>query len=103
MSTVVELLGVDFILKRRDRKRFYESQHNRQSPSYTDYLKTIDDLNEICEIINLSKDEYKEQRLRNPNRRNDAEEADRNKKILEKTQRLDYVCYTLDKIYSTQE
>jgi len=31
--------------------------------NYTPRLKLIDDLNEICEVINLSKTEYTNQRL----------------------------------------
>ena len=57
-STIVELLGKEWVVQRPDRNRHYEQRFGANSPRYTEKYKTIDDLNEICEILQSSQQEY---------------------------------------------
>jgi len=63
LSTVVELMGVQFILEREERNRRYERVHGRDSPQYTRRLKLIDDVNELCEVLQASKDAFLNQQV----------------------------------------
>ena len=60
-STTIEALGKEWILQRTDRKRHYEQRHEASKEMYTQRLKTIDDLNEMCEILELSRQEFLKQ------------------------------------------
>lgn len=53
-SMAVELLGTDFVLNRPSRNREYENTCGRDSSEYTQRSKHIDDMNELCDLIQLS-------------------------------------------------
>lgn len=53
-SLVVELFGREFILNRENRKRENETKYGKNSPEYTERLKLIDDMNEMCDLIKMS-------------------------------------------------
>ena len=59
LSQFVELLGKQWIWNRTDRKRKLEKTITTRN--YTQKHKTFDDMNEVCEIINMSSGEYSRQ------------------------------------------
>jgi hypothetical protein len=92
LSTVVELLGVQFIVNRPSRGRIFEQKFGKYSSKYTQKYKDIDDLNETCEIIKLSQSEtVKRMPYQTVERKT--------KEILKKVQGPFYKPYTIYRIY----
>jgi archaellum component FlaC len=58
LNMVVELNGVHFILNRPHRNRKHEQALGKTSRKYTQRLKLVDDLSELCTVLNMSKDFY---------------------------------------------
>lgn len=92
-STMIELLGTDFILKRTSRNRTYETKYGVLSSKYTKKLKTIDDLCELCDLMNIAKKEL----LRKPNF---LTQVSNNQDLVVKMNDPNYAVKTLDQIYA---
>lgn len=61
-NMIMEVLGVEFILQRATRGRRNEDKYGRTSAKYTKRLKTIDDMNELCDVLKMSLSEMQRQR-----------------------------------------
>lgn len=94
LSTAIEYLGVDFILERISRNRYYENLYGRNSPLYTERRKSIDDLNEICEVLHKSRKEFARRKINLAD--NDEETKLMNDRIMKKISSSNYVSYSID-------
>lgn len=60
----------------------------------------IDDLNEICDVLDHSQKEYINQRYRDGQALSEDEADKKNQEILKKTLAINYRGYTIDRIYN---
>lgn len=92
---MIEMMGTDFVISRTERNRFYENKHQRDLSKYTSRLKNIDDMNELCELMNLAKKLI-------VRRSRDLGSFSDNQGLIKKLNNPNYKVKTLDEIYAKQ-
>lgn len=92
LSTMIEILGTEFILRRQERGRVLEKKYGRNNSKYTNKLKNIDDMNELCELMKLALAEMHK-------RPQEIARISSDQRFIQKMNNPNYKVKTLDELY----